>query len=75
MDLQEQKAIMKPLGVYTIEQCYAIVLPYGSTYWFWQPWVIGYSGETCCGVMFSLLGWVQYCWIDQELKFEMTGKR
>ena len=72
MDLEEQKAILWPLGLYTMEQAYALHLPLGPVYTFWQPWIMqGYSGEPDPGILYNAWGWVKYAWIDQELREEM----
>jgi peptide/nickel transport system substrate-binding protein len=71
MDLDEQKRIMKDLGVYTIEQVYTILFPNAYSWIFWQPWIKGYSGELYSGVYWHVWGFLQYAWIDQDLKAEL----
>jgi peptide/nickel transport system substrate-binding protein len=71
MDLDEQKRIMKELGVYYIEQCYALNFPSAYSFTFWQPWLIGQSGELYSGPYWNQYFPLQYCWVDRELKAEL----
>ena len=56
---------------------YNIILPTPVGEGFWWPWLKGYHGETDLGWP-DETGWGEipkYLWIDQDLKYEMTGRR
>ncbi len=55
---------------YAQEQAYAIPVPYVYKYQFWWPWLKNYTGEISVGY-YNMPNWVQFVWIDQELKKEM----
>ncbi len=61
---------MKELLKYTLDQAYAIPVPYVSTTTFWWPWLKAYSGETSIGY-FNTPNWIPYVWIDQDIKKSM----
>ena len=45
-------------------------------YEFWTPWLKGYSGEVGVGPdPGENMGVFRYVWVDQDLKYEITGKR
>jgi hypothetical protein len=57
-----------------LEQCYVIpnVRPaYYNLYW---PWLKNNFGTYACGY-YNYSGTLKYSWLDQDMKFEMTGKR
>ena len=59
-----------------IDMCWEIPVPTASAYFFWVPWLRGYAGEVGVGPdPPENYGVYMYCWIDQDLKYEMTGKR
>ena len=60
----------RELAKYAVSQAYAIPVPYNYKYTFWWPWVKGYTGETSAGY-YNVPNWVQYVWVDQELKRSM----
>ncbi len=60
----------RELAKYAVSQAYAIPVPYNYKYTFWWPWVKGYTGETSVGY-YNVPNWVQYVWVDQELKKSM----
>jgi peptide/nickel transport system substrate-binding protein len=55
---------------YVMEQAYSIEFPTPYSYLMWWPWVKGYDGESCVG-FWNSPSWLQYVWLDQELKAEM----
>ena len=57
-----------------LEQAWYVPLPDPTAYTFWQPWVKEYSGELDLGYYVTYT-FAQHAWIDQDLKFEMTGRR
>jgi len=72
---QEEKD--KILGEQTrrvVPLCYELALPTPSNFFVWAPWVKRFGGE---------VGWlhashnsqVRYWWIDQDLKYEITGQQ
>ena len=62
------------LNPYVLEQVFAIEMPGSFSYVFWQPWVEDYHGESYIGY-FNTYNWLNYVWIDVDLKEEMTGTR
>ena len=60
----------RELAKYAVGQAYAIPVPYNYKYTFWWPWVKGYTGESSAGY-YNIPNWVQYVWVDQELKRSM----
>jgi len=44
-------------------------------YTLWNPWLKNYNGEYCLGYTKFWTSVHRYGWIDQDMKFEMTGKR
>lgn len=61
---------MKELNLYIIDQAYDIFAPTQFQYNFWQPWLKGYHGESSPG-WYSQLEYLNYVWIDEDLKKEM----
>ncbi|MBI2830609.1 MAG: ABC transporter substrate-binding protein [Chloroflexi bacterium] len=47
-------------------------LPLATRFAFWQPWVLNYHGEYQVGNSSDIF--VNFVWIDQELKKQMTGR-
>ena len=66
--------VLKELHPYILEQCWYIETPSPYLYRFWQPWLKGYNGEYTVG-MESEDNFPIWVWLDQDLKYEMTGKR
>ena len=72
---EERAATMRDINTYVIDQVYVIQLPAGYAYNFWQPWLKNYHGEIQVGCYGQYANFVQYVWLDQALKEEMTGTR
>jgi len=72
-DEPERRRLMKDVHTHMLEQAYWLPLPGYYTYHFWQPWLKGYHGEQKSHYGHHI-DWVQYIWIDQDLKAEMTGE-
>ncbi len=62
-------AITKETWKWVLEQAYLIPMPAPWGYRIWQPWLRNYYGAS------DLKFWVQWAWIDQDMKFDMTGRR
>ena len=62
------------LNPYVLEQVFAIELPGAFSYVFWQPWLEDYHGESYVGY-FNTYNWLNYVWMDLDIKEEMTGTR
>jgi len=59
---------------YMLEQAYYVPLPDPVTYTFWQPWLKLYSGELDLGYYVTYT-FAPFVWIDQDMKYDMTGRR
>jgi peptide/nickel transport system substrate-binding protein len=59
---------------YLLEQAYVIPMPTPYLYTFWWPWVKNYHGEYQLDYT-NNYNWIQYVWVDQDLKEQMTGRR
>ena len=70
--LTEKQAmeILKKLGVYTLEQAPAVIIPTSYNYYAWWPWVQNYDGEIRVGAWRSA-PILARAWIDQEMKKKM----
>jgi peptide/nickel transport system substrate-binding protein len=69
-DMKAAMAITKELMPYLQDLAVCLQTPRYPTYALWWPWVKNYSGEISVGY-FTGPTWVQYVWIDQELKKSM----
>ncbi|MBI4181197.1 MAG: ABC transporter substrate-binding protein [Chloroflexi bacterium] len=69
-DIPKRKSIMKEANLYILDKSWYITPPVPFTYYFWQPWVKNYHGESSVG-MFNSANFIKYVWIDQELKKSM----
>jgi peptide/nickel transport system substrate-binding protein len=69
-DFRAAMAITKELMKYVLDQAYCIPTPAYPNYVLWWPWLKNYSGELSVGYAPGD-SWVQYVWIDQDLKKEM----
>lgn len=54
-------------------EAYFIDLPNDYTYFMWNPWLRGWTGETSVGY-FNGWGQLPYLWIDTEMRGVMTGR-
>ena len=66
-DITRLNALIKELGVYTMNKVYEI--PTGAPYLMvmWWPWVKNYYGEYECG-WHNHIPWLSHVWIDQKMK-------
>jgi len=69
-DFRAAMAITKELMKYVLDQAYCIPTPAYPNYVLWWPWLKNYSGELSVGYAPGD-SWVQYVWIDQDLKKEI----
>ena len=59
-----------------IDLCWEIPIPTPASFFFWMPWIKGYEGEVGVGPdPGENYGVFRYVWIDQDLKYEITGQR
>jgi len=60
---------------YMLGQAYYVPLPDPVAFTFWTPWLKLYNGEIDLGYYEYNSAWAKYIWIDQDLKYELTGRR
>ena len=75
LDLYAQTRPMKRIFPYILDQAYKITLTSPYVFVVWQPWVAGYDGSVFNLQLNTYKYWVKYAWVDQDLKYEMTGQR
>jgi len=76
LDLEEQSRIRREHCLREIDLCWEIPIPTPAWYLFWQPWMKGYVGEVSVGPdPGENSGVLRHVWIDQDLKFQITGTR
>ena len=68
-------AAYRELIPYMLSQAWYVPLPDPMAYTFWQPWLKCYGGELDLGYYQSRSTWAPYVWIDQDLKYELTGRK
>ncbi|MDP2918659.1 MAG: ABC transporter substrate-binding protein [Dehalococcoidia bacterium] len=73
-DEAARNTILKEISSYALEQMYVIPLPSPSTFLYWQPWINQYEGSYMSGTYHYIRPFRQ-AWIDQDLRFKLTGKR
>jgi hypothetical protein len=71
---EKYDAIIKKAALHILEESWSIPLPGSYSYKFWPSWVKDYRGEGNVGYLNAYI-WLNYIWVDQDLKEEMTGKR
>ncbi|MBI2850069.1 MAG: hypothetical protein HYX80_03390 [Chloroflexi bacterium] len=54
---------------YIVTKAYAVPDVIGTNHAFWWPWLKNYSGEEAVG--YDDYNWMQWIWIDQDLKKSM----
>ncbi len=65
VNYEEADRVTKETWKYVLGEAFTIQLPAPWGYRVWQPWLKNYFGEAQCK------WWVQYAWIDEELKASM----
>lgn len=68
VNMMEADRLYRDTLPYILEQAYYIPAPTPKNYTLWWPWLKNYYGE-------SPISFSKYCWIDQDLKEEITGRR
>jgi peptide/nickel transport system substrate-binding protein len=75
-DLVARDVALKEFNIRELGMTYNLVIPVPVSNTFWWPWLKNFSGERD-------LGWPdetawgeipKYIWVDQDLKFQLTGK-
>jgi hypothetical protein len=61
--------IMKDVIPYILGQAFLVPTPAPYVYRVWQPWVKDYNGESSSKL------WLQYVWLDRDLREKTTGNR
>jgi len=74
-DHARKKEIFKGVLLHILDQAYWLMLPPGVKCSVWQPWIKAYHGEKGVGYLHSFYNFPKYCWIDRDLKEEITGRR
>ena len=65
---------LKAVVPYILDQAWSIQLPMPYNYILWWPWLKNYHGEVAVG-FHQPFTFANYVWIDQDLKYQMTGRR
>jgi peptide/nickel transport system substrate-binding protein len=65
----EADRVTKEVFVYCLGQAFNIQMPSPWSYRVWQPWLKNYYGEGATKF------WLQYAWLDLDLKEDLTGRR
>jgi len=68
LDSAERVELLRVENLRQMEKCWEIPVPALVNYRFWAPWCKGYQGE-------NVRRPDHYMWIDQDLKYEITGQR
>ncbi|HEY90947.1 MAG TPA: ABC transporter substrate-binding protein [Dehalococcoidia bacterium] len=68
LDSAERTELLRAENLRQMEKCWEIPVPALVNYRLWTPWFKGYQGE-------NLSRPDRYAWIDQDLKYEITGQR
>ena len=76
LDEMERYALIKALNVKAIEQVYVTTLPMANNFVFWGPWVKRCDGAFTMGIdELTQSVAIKYYWVDQDVKYEITGQR
>jgi hypothetical protein len=74
LDFETREKIRKEENIREIGLCWEISLPIPYSYYFWAPWLKGYSGEAGIGPDPPEFGGIcRYAWIDKAIKSKVTG--
>ena len=74
-DEVEEKKIMKELGVWAKRMCHQIEFPAPYAFMLWQPWFKGYDGQYQYSANFNEQGFLQFIWLDLDLKESIAKTR
>jgi peptide/nickel transport system substrate-binding protein len=75
LDLYAQTRPMKRIFPHILDMVYKLTLTSPYVFIVWQPWLQGYDGSVFCLQLNTYKNWVKYAWVDQDIKYEMTGQR
>jgi len=73
----DEEAMLKihhDLMPWLLEQCFVIPNVMPAYYNMWWPWLNNNYGTYACGY-YNYSGTLKYVWLDQDLKYEMVGKK
>jgi len=73
-DFAKRCQLKKEYTPYYLEQCWSIETPTPYLYTMWQPWVGGYHGEYSIGRL-NTFNFINYLWVDQDVKEAYIGRR
>jgi len=74
-DYEKKSAIMREINTHVIDEAYVLQMPANYSYNFWQPWLKNYHGEIQVGCYGQFGNWVQYVWLDQDMRNKAKGKK
>jgi peptide/nickel transport system substrate-binding protein len=69
VDFAKVDQIHKDANVYILGQAFLVPTPAPYVHRVWQPWIKNYFGEGPSKL------WIQYMWVDRDLKEKLTGNR
>ncbi len=69
VDFAACDAIVKAVNPYILSQAFLVPMPAPYVHRVWQPWLKDFYGEGPAKL------WLQYVWLDRNLKEQMTGIR
>jgi len=77
VDPLERAELRRAENLRQMELVWEVPLPAPSGYAFWGPWLKGFHGEVGIGPTAEMgtTGIYRYMWLDQDLRYEMTGIR
>ena len=73
-DQEERNKFIKERYPELIARSWFFPLPAAHLFTMWQPWVMGYHGENYVGY-YNVTMYIRYIWLDQDLRYETTGRR
>ena len=69
VDFAAVDKVHKDANVYILGQAFLVPTPAPYVHRVWQPWIKNYFGEGPSKL------WIQYMWVDRDLKEKLTGSR
>ncbi|MFC1864992.1 ABC transporter substrate-binding protein, partial [Chloroflexota bacterium] len=69
-----QAEMLREIHLSLLDQAWVLQLPTPNLYTLWMPWIQNYHGEYSIGG-YGYYNFVNYIWIDQDLKEAITGRR
>jgi len=71
---EEQQRLAREIFMYAVEQFWPVVLPRNPAFIVQQPWLKGHNAEYTLGGGHFYVKYARV-WIDQDIKYEMTGRK